>query len=314
MANVCNIGMVWSCRRVRHIRSFDEVDVDSTNVMTVKRFDASVFRMYSRYQRLAAEENPVEADRPHVIVDVGRRNAQHQILIVGGMGPLSDASISFAVSRVAATVSASVRLVVVSAPPPRTSVSKMPAYLKCVLADMREIVANTKPWQCYLASNTIHTVFRQTAFLVKLAVPTVHVNNLVRRSADYLVEEYSGKVDTILLLTTLVSWRDGLYVSLLTPAFAVVTADAAEINTIQESVESGKAGRPDIQPIARYIRRKLSKVPDGSRVLIYMGCTDFAFLVPQKASLATCLRSHFPGTRVEDTDKLFSKIITQTFQ
>jgi aspartate/glutamate racemase len=305
--------MSWLCKNVCDVENFSEIPVKAYNDHTYKRttrtFDLAVFREYVKYQRNVASHLPTEAERPHVVIDSGRRNAKRQILIIGGMGPLSDASISNAVAK--SLGDSAVRLIVVSASPPRSEYMYIPVFMKCLITTIREAVNNVKDCECYMASNTIHTVFDSIQTVLSVSIPNLTLVNLASASAEYINKKYSGKIDRIILMTTKVSWSAELYEKLLTK-FDIVRASRREIDSIQETVELGKQGTDSFDQIVVYIQKKISK--NSKRTLIFMGCTDFAFTVPAGTSLTRRLQKRFAPASVVDSDKLFSRLIADGLQ
>jgi aspartate/glutamate racemase len=295
------------------IADFPAIPLDGTHRGHVYRyvhrsFEASAFTRYLAFQRAAATAFPVEADRPHVVVDCGRRNAARQLLLVGGMGPLSDASVSRAVAR--ALRDANVRLMVISMPPPRTDAARMAVHARCVVRAASALVT-THACECYLVSNTAHTVFWPIASVFRLAVPKARLYDLVACTVDYLQAKYAGRVDAVVLLTTKVAWGARLYEARFDAAFARIRrASPSEIDRVQRIVDMGKSGARPARAFAmlvNHIRRKLPVA--GQRTLIFAGCTDFRFVVSGGASLRARLGASFPGAFVEDSDELFSDAI-----
>jgi hypothetical protein len=122
-----------------------------------------------------------------------------------------------------------------------------------------------------------------------------------------LRKKYAKKIDTILLMTTKVSWSAKMYEKLLSD-FKILRASSRDIDHIQTTVDMGKQGIESYGRIEAYIKKKMLK--DPSTTLIFMGCTDFTFTVPAGKSLTAYLRKSFPGSGgVVDTDKLFSQLI-----
>lgn len=298
------------CNYRTQIACFDDIIVESypqtTYHMTSKTFDHTLFGRYQKYQQSVAKVIPVEAERPHVIVDCGRRNAQRHIVLVGGMGCLSDASISYAVAR--SIKDGGIRITVISAPPPRHSLTRMPLFAKCVIDILTTTTAgDARPRECYLLSNTIHTVFDSIQTALALTVPTLALYNLVKTSAQFLRKKYAKKINTILLMTTKVSWSAKMYENLLSD-FKILRASSREIDHIQTTVDMGKKGIESYERIQAYIEKKIPI--DPSSTLIFMGCTDFTFTVPAGKSLTSFLQKSFPGSgAVVDSDKLFSQLI-----
>jgi aspartate/glutamate racemase len=304
-----------ACRRVKRVQTFDAVPLSAaqgsshTYLFRQERFLLEAFYAYRRYQSRAAKAYEVESQRPHILVDVGSTSATRTICMVGGMGPLSDASIALQCARRLSGGGGDVRIVVVSVPPPRDETFGMLAYLRCLLVTIGGRLPKGRTCECYLASNTAHVafpVFRATLYSM---LPNVVPYDLVDATSRFLVAKYAGRVDAVVLLTTKVAWRARLYEQPLLSIARLVRATDSEIDAVQSLVDIGKRGGGGggaFQDMLAFIGTKTRA--KTTRYLIFAGCTDFRFLVPNQMSLRRQIQQRFPQAFVEDSDEVFSRL------
>ena len=247
-------------------------------------------KKYLDYQKAVAKRVPREADRPSVALylpgTTGDRTDDRLVVIVGGMGPMSDASITVNfVKRSGHGV------VVLSLPPPRDSIVAFAKHLHCVRSIVAQLPHARK--DIFMASNTAHVAFH-AASSVFAYIPGVVVHNLVERVASHINTKYVGK--RIVLLTTRVSWLARLYERKLRGQ-VVVRASEEDSTKLQESVDLAKANRA--KDGAKILFEYIDRVYEPGSI-IFLGCTDFVFL-----NAAAQARKRYPGAIVLDTDTLF---------
>jgi len=246
-------------------------------------------RSYRAFQRRVAERIPVEEHRPSVALTLNGCPNSSSVLLIGGMGPLSDASILHAVLSASGT---QLGVTLLSFPPPRGSVGGVVRHL-LGLRDAASLCPPDTP--CFLLSNTAHVMLS----VFRAAMAPLHVHDLV---ADAAKAASDTRLPTY-VITTFVCWKAGLYERSLPGA---IVADAALAAQLQETVSLAKAG--DRVRGRRLLMDCLDAMLAGRprRCALLVACTEFATLVR-----APELERRYAGVRVIDTDAVFSRVISK---
>jgi aspartate/glutamate racemase len=256
---------------------------------------------YAKYQKRVSEILPVEEQRPSAVVKLGPSESDSPIVLIGGMGPLSDASILLKVLKMLKALKAPKRasITLYSFPPPRKDPSAFFDHLVCLKA----LTQSHGGGKCFLLSNTAHVMFElfdQVVF-ARSPLQLVHLVDIAARR----VSAASGSHDALVLLTTLVSWRAGLYESRITGFKKVVRCGSADAKEIQRAVDLAKMGDgAGKELLMRYLDTAMAKLA-GRRVVVFLGCTDFVFL---GEGLSAEIAERY-GATVMDTDAMFAEDI-----
>jgi aspartate/glutamate racemase len=257
---------------------------------------------YLKYQELVADAIPVELRRPSVVVNMGAANG-YPVILVGGMGPISDASILKKLCESDASFLSKYDVTVLSMPPPRSALhaNRIFDHFACLRTHIAAVVnaSRYKTASCFMTSNTAHTAFKTFDFALTRGIDA-RLENVVEGVARQLMSHMRGAADgaRLILLTTYVTWKSRMYDDLLGDVNCVRVQDSGTARSIQAAVDSGKANKPDMSVIYGYL--------DGLNLVagdvVFFGCTDFAFL---DADINAAVKARYPGVETFDTDAMF---------
>jgi aspartate/glutamate racemase len=256
---------------------------------------------YLRYQELVADAIPVELQRPSVVVNLGDPNG-YPVVLVGGMGPISDASILKKLCDRKGFLQ-KFDVTVLSMPPPRSALhaNRIFDHFACLRTHIAAIVnaSQYKTASCFMTSNTAHTAFKTFDFALTRGVDA-RLEHVVEGIAARLKAHMSGAAQgaRLIMLSTYVTWKSRMYEELLDGVDLVRVPDSATAKSIQAAVDAGKANKPDMSIIYAYL--------DGLDLVkgdvVFFGCTDFTFL---DDDINGAVRSRYPGVETFDTDAMF---------
>lgn len=254
---------------------------------------------YLKYQELVADAIPVELQRPSVVVNLGDPNG-YPVILVGGMGPISDASILKKLCESDAFLN-QFDVTVLSMPPPRSALhaNRIFDHFSCLRTHIAAIVnaSRYKTASCFMTSNTAHTAFKTFDFALTRGIDA-RLENVVQGVARQLEAYMDGREGRLILLTTYVTWKSRMYDDLLEGVDLVRVPDSATAKSIQAAVNAGKANKSDMSIIFGYL--------DGLDLVagdvVFFGCTDFAFL---DDDINSAVRNRYPGVETLDTDAMF---------
>jgi glutamate racemase len=256
---------------------------------------------YLKYQELVADAIPIELQRPSVVVNLGDPNG-YPVVLVGGMGPISDASILKKLCDRKGFLSR-FDVTVLSMPPPKSALhaNRIFDHFSCLRNHISAIVnaSRYKTASCFMTSNTAHTAFKTFRFALTRGVDA-HLENVVEGIADKLKAHMSGAAPDarLIMLSTYVTWKSRMYEELLDGVNFIRVPDSSTAKSIQAAVDAGKANRPDMTIIYEYL--------DGLDLVegdvVFCGCTDFTFL---DDDINASVRNRYPGVETFDTDAMF---------
>lgn len=256
---------------------------------------------YLKYQELVADAIPVELKRPSVVVNMGNPKG-YPVVLVGGMGPISDASILKKLCDRKGFLS-KFDVTVLSMPPPRSALhaNRIFDHFSCLRSHISAIVnaSRYKTTSCFMTSNTAHTAFKTFKFALTRGLD-VNLENVVEGIAEQLKIHMSGAPPgaRLILLSTYVTWKSRMYDELLDGVSFVRVPDTATAKSIQAAVDAGKANNPDMSIVFGYL--------DGLNLVkgdvVFFGCTDFTFL---DDDINSSVRNRYPGVVTFDTDAMF---------
>lgn len=259
---------------------------------------------YLKYQELVADAIPVELQRPSVVVNLGDPNG-YPVVLVGGMGPISDASILKNLCDKKGFLS-QFDVTVLSMPPPRSALhaNRIFDHFSCLRTHIAAIVnaSRYKTASCFMTSNTAHTAFKTFDFALTRGIDA-RLENVVEGIADKLKAHMSGAADArLIMLSTYVTWKSRMYEELLDGVNFVRVPDSTTAKSIQAAVDAGKANRPDMSNVYEYL--------DGLNLVegdvVFFGCTDFTFL---DDDINGAVKERYPGVETLDTDAMFPAVI-----
>lgn len=275
----------------------DKIRLHKQDVLVTGRVSAE---MYAKYQKQVSEILPIEEIRPSVILKLGPEESEFPIVLIGGMGPLSDASILLKLLK---HVPSKTSVTLYSFPPPRKDPVAFLSHLLC----LKQYMSTHTRGKCFLLSNTAHVMFQLFDQVVLKKSPLLLVN-LVDIAARH-VSESTSTHDTLVLLTTLVSWRTELYESRITGFKDVIRCNSRDAKEIQRAVDLAKQGDTSGKKLLlRYLDKVMNKL-DGRRVVVFLGCTDFVFL---GKNLVKDIGKKYKVT-VMDTDSMFAEDIAHVY-
>lgn len=257
---------------------------------------------YLKYQELVADAEPVELQRPSVVVNLGDPKG-YPVVLVGGMGPISDASILKKLCDSDASFLSKFDVTVLSMPPPRSALqaNRIFDHFACLRTHIAAIVnaSRYKTASCFMTSNTAHTAFRTFKYALTRGLDA-RLENVVEGIAQQLKAHMRGAVPgaRLILLSTYVTWKSRMYEDLLDGVNCVRVRDSATAKSIQAAVDAGKANNPDMSAVYAYL--DTLAVVEGD--VVFFGCTDFTFL---DADINGAVKTRYPGVNTFDTDAMF---------
>jgi aspartate/glutamate racemase len=255
---------------------------------------------YLKYQELVADAIPVELQRPSVVVNLGDPKG-YPVVLVGGMGPISDASILKKLCDRKGFLK-KFDVTVLSMPPPRSALhaNRIFDHFSCLRTHIAAIVnaSRYKTASCFMTSNTAHTAFKTFEFALTRGIDA-RMEHVVEGIAEQLKTRMNAAPGArLILLSTYVTWKSRMYEELLDGVSVVRVPDTATAKSIQAAVDAGKANRPDMSIVFAYL--------DGLNLVkgdvVFFGCTDFTFL---DDDINGAVRSRYPGVATFDTDVMF---------
>jgi|GEM_PF-5871445 len=236
---------------------------------------------YQMLQQTIAKKIPIEGKRPVVHVQfigqASQGNNSKTIGILGGTGPLSDASITQEVIHSLGDEAQQHSIDLLSIPPPRAGglsrAPHMPVQLKNYVATMQKFLQDTRATDFYLASNTAHNHIdvvqamvaeaeqsqtnnsSPSQLLLKVGLKTLQgqkpvnktLHNLVDQTASHVKAQMqtqtlpAGHQPKVLAMTTKVAWKAQLYPQAFDKLAMESTApDATIIDDVQDIVDQAK--------------------------------------------------------------------------
>ena len=265
---------------------------------------------YQQLQQALADQIPVEYERPVFDIkvfygDADGLQAESTIGILGGIGPLSDASILSMIHAKlgAAEIHKNVAIHLYSLPPPRTSWQQLRGGILYGARLARFLTHGYRSY--YLASNTAHvnlaTISRITG--------KDRLKNLVQMVAARISREMPalGQGDSVLILGTTQAWEAKLYDPYLDQegiAYRFLQApEQKQLQTQIDAIKRGSWSNADAQQLALWLQTLAEKY--GVKTLL-LACTELPLgLHSELASFAS------EGFLIVDTEQFFAESIAK---